>query len=370
VDDTLLHGIPTVKEEKSYKIILEEFGEASGAEINHSKSMIFFFNTNPAIQRNLANILGFERKSLPTKYLGIPLTDRAYKMSTWEGVINKLQERVKNWTYRSLNLAGRLILTKSVLQAIPTFMMSIFPTPKGILQKIRTIQRDFLWRGAETKKKWALVAWEKVCKPKSKGGLGLQDPQVTNDAYGVKLWWRWVKETTTPWVNLWKAKYAPDINDQDKIRFRGNREGSTIWNLAWRNKAWIQTHSFWEVRNGRTTRFWEDAWQQEPRMENQDREELQQEMTAQGKTRVYHYWKQETDRNRWRIWDTLSPQNRDRTTTSVKEVEEELGRRKITVSEEDDQLRWGQKDGGEFNLKEVRHYIEDQDQGRPNTTMG
>jgi hypothetical protein len=77
MDDTLLHSIPTVKEEKSYKRILEEFGEASGVEINHSKSMIFFFNTNPAIQRNLANILVFECKSFPTKYLGIPLIDKA-----------------------------------------------------------------------------------------------------------------------------------------------------------------------------------------------------------------------------------------------------------------------------------------------------
>jgi hypothetical protein len=60
--------------------------------------------------------------------------------------------------YRSLNLARRLILTKSVLKAIPTYMMSVFPVPKGIIQKIRTIQRDFLWSEAETKKKWALVA--------------------------------------------------------------------------------------------------------------------------------------------------------------------------------------------------------------------
>jgi hypothetical protein len=58
--------------------------------------MIYFFSTNPAIQRNLANILGFEHKTLPTKYLGIPPMDRAYKMATWEGVLNKLQEWVKN----------------------------------------------------------------------------------------------------------------------------------------------------------------------------------------------------------------------------------------------------------------------------------
>jgi hypothetical protein len=91
---------------------------------------------------------------------------------------------------------------QTVLQAITTYMMSIFLAPKGILQKIRTIQRDFLWRGAETKKKWALVAWEKVFKPKYKEGMGLQDSQVTNKAYGEKLWWRWVKETSTPWENL------------------------------------------------------------------------------------------------------------------------------------------------------------------------
>jgi hypothetical protein len=158
VDDTLIHGTPMVKEAKAYKIILEEFGEASRVEINHSKSMIYFFNTNPTIQRNLENILGFKHKTLPTKYLGIPLINRACKMETWEGVINKLQERVENWTYISLNLSERLILTKAVLQAIPTYMMSVFPTPKGILQKIRAIQREFLWQGAESKKKWALVA--------------------------------------------------------------------------------------------------------------------------------------------------------------------------------------------------------------------
>jgi hypothetical protein len=147
-----------VKESKTYKIILEEFGEASGAEINHSKSMIYFFNTNPAIQRNLTHILGFEHRTFPTKYLGIPLMDRACKMATWEGVINKLQERVKNWTYRSLNLAGRLILTKAVLQEILAYMMLVFLVPKGILQKIRAIQRDLQWRGTANKKKWLLAA--------------------------------------------------------------------------------------------------------------------------------------------------------------------------------------------------------------------
>jgi hypothetical protein len=97
-------------------------------------------------------------------------------------------------------------------------------------------------------------------------------------------------------------------------------------------------------------------------MENPDRKELQQDMIVQGKTEVHHYWKKETDRNRWRIWDNLNSQTRDQTTTTAREVEEELRKRKIAVSEEEDQLRWGWKNGREFNLKEARYYIMDQDQ--------
>jgi hypothetical protein len=96
-------------------------------------------------------------------------------------------------------------------------------------------------------------------------------------------------------------------------------------------------------------------------LENLDREELQQKMIVQGKIKIHHYWKQGNDRDRWRIWDKFNPQNRDWIAIITKEVEEELGKRKIAVSEEEGQLRWGKENGGEFNLKESRNYIADQD---------
>jgi hypothetical protein len=88
-------------------------------------------------------------------------------------------------------------------------------------------------------------------------------------------------------------------------------------------------------------------------MEKLDKEALQRELIAQAKNRVYHYCKQETYHNKWRIWNTLTPQNKAQTAKTVKELEEELGRRKIVVKEGNDQLIWGQKDDREFNLKEV-----------------
>jgi len=110
--------------------------------------------------------------------------------SIWEPLIDKLQDKVSKWTIRSLNLAGRLVLTKAMLQAIPIFMLSALPAPKGVLQQFRNIQRNFLWGKEETKRKWALVSWDKICKPKNHGGLRLDDQEILSKALGAKLWWR------------------------------------------------------------------------------------------------------------------------------------------------------------------------------------
>jgi len=183
-----------VKEALAYKQILKDFSMASGLEVNLSKSKLFFFNTHISIQRNILGILSFQRELLPSKYLGVPLTTKPLHKSIWELVINKLRDKVKKWTYRFLNLAGRLVLTKAIPQSIPIFMLSILPAPESVLDQLRSIQRDFLWGKGEDRKKWASVAWDKVSKPKSFGGLGLDDPDLLSKVLGAKLWWRWVKE--------------------------------------------------------------------------------------------------------------------------------------------------------------------------------
>eukprot|EP00253_Pinus_taeda_P008429 PITA_08429 len=177
VDDTMLQGIPIVREAQAIKHILSDFTMAAGTEISLNKYIIFFFNTNITIQRNITKILGFQRDQLQSKYLGIPLTDKP-------------------------------LSKKVVLQAIPFFMFSTLLAPKGIKQQIRNIQRDFLWGKGEEKNKWALVAWDKICKPKSHGSLGLHDLETLSKVSGAKLWWRWINKSTAPWAKLWKQKYA------------------------------------------------------------------------------------------------------------------------------------------------------------------
>ena len=86
----MLQGIHTVREAREIKEILDDFAMAAGTVVSQNKSKVFFFNTNIAIQRNITRILGFQREQLPSKYLGIPLTDKLLSKKIWEPILNKL----------------------------------------------------------------------------------------------------------------------------------------------------------------------------------------------------------------------------------------------------------------------------------------
>jgi len=135
----MLQGTPTVKEARAFKQILNEFALVAHTKVSLTKSKIFFFNTDISIQRNLSRILGFQRESLPAKYLGVPLTDKPLHKEIWEPVLNKLKEKIIKWKNRALNLAGRLILTEVILQSIPIYMLSAIPAPFGVITNIRNI---------------------------------------------------------------------------------------------------------------------------------------------------------------------------------------------------------------------------------------
>eukprot|EP00253_Pinus_taeda_P004936 PITA_04936 len=358
VDDTMLHGTPIVKEVVAFKNILDLFSKASGMEINHAKSTIFFFNTHLAIQKHLSNILGFRRGSLPSKYLGAPLTTKPWQKIHWEKILAKMEKRCKHWTHRALNFAGRLVLTKAILQAIPQYLLSTMPAPNGVLQKIRTIKRSFLWSGNAEQKKWALVAWNKICKSKAAGGLNLVDPYTINMTCGAKLWWRWLKEPNLPWARHWKEKYTPDCNEQDLIRLQEVPEGSPIWNLARRNRNLVQDHRFWEIRNGETALFREDAWQQLPRLEKPGLEDFKRECQNRGRYTVHHYWSHSSSDQEWRDWLIHDTNNSIEVNNNISDLLSHLNKRKIRKATENDKLRWGMKGSGNFTLKEAREQLE------------
>eukprot|EP00253_Pinus_taeda_P034383 PITA_34383 len=267
-DDNMIFGHPSVQEARALNSLLNIFSTASRACINRIKSQIFFFNTHPTTQRSIARILGFSIASLPSTYLGAPLIESARKHSSWTILLEKLENRLLLWTHRSLNMASRLVLIKAVLQSMPLYLFSILAAPKWVLKAIKKLQRNFLWGSSGHNRKWALIKWEKACLPKKVGGIGLRDPEHNNAIMGAKIWWKWLAFPETLWAKFWSAKYTSNLPLEERIRMTEISKGSIIWGSAIMHRNLIQSHSFWEVKDGSIARFWMDSWQQSPSLAN------------------------------------------------------------------------------------------------------
>jgi hypothetical protein len=171
-------GQSIAKEALRFRAIIDLLCEASGMEVNLLKSQVFFFNTPMEIQNHLTLFLGFTRSILPSIYLGIPLIDNPLRNSSWDSLLSIFKKRLSLWTFRSLNFPGRLILLKSILQALPVYLFLSLAALTFILNTLRMIQRRFMWQGNKEGRKTSLVSWQRVCNPKKAGGLGLWDPSI------------------------------------------------------------------------------------------------------------------------------------------------------------------------------------------------
>lgn len=175
VDDTFLFGESSIMEAEAWKIILHNYEEILGQRVNYHKSKIYFFNTDPSLQRRIRKILDCQTACLLDTYLGLPLTTKEVSNEFWNLIVERIQKKLAGWKGKILNNAGKLQLIAAALQGIPIYFLSIFKINLNMVKKIERIQRNFLWSGTEEKNKLNLVNWEKVCKPKAKGGLGLEE---------------------------------------------------------------------------------------------------------------------------------------------------------------------------------------------------
>jgi hypothetical protein len=86
-----------------------------------------------------------------------------------------------------LTQGGKLLMVNSVLSSFPSFFMSAVKVPVGILNKIDRHRRHCHWGGGGLNaKKTPLPGWKLVCKPKSRGGLGVIRLRLQNEALLMK----------------------------------------------------------------------------------------------------------------------------------------------------------------------------------------
>ena len=87
----------------------------------------------------------------------------------------KLAKKLADWKEKFLSKASKEILIKVVAQATRTYTMSCFKIPNYLCDELTSMIHNFWWgQKQDEKKKMAWLSREKLCAPKSCGGMGFK----------------------------------------------------------------------------------------------------------------------------------------------------------------------------------------------------
>ena len=82
-----------------------------------------------------------------------------------------------------LSSAGRVIVPKTMVQALPIYRHCVQVLPSTFVRDFDALSQQFLWFGTLLSSKWSLVKWECVYRPKYVGGLGLRSMTLAAKMY-------------------------------------------------------------------------------------------------------------------------------------------------------------------------------------------
>ncbi|XP_026459317.1 uncharacterized protein LOC113359977 [Papaver somniferum] len=183
--DTLVFLDVTEEEAHNLVIILQVFEAITGLKVNFTKSSVITIGADHSVAA-IAEILKCKIEVLPLKYLGMAMGAASRSYNIWDSVIEKFQKKLAPWKRKFFTKAGRILLMHTSLSSLPIYYMSIFQMSVSIEKKLDQIMRYFLWGSSADKKRINWVAWDRACKPKKLGGLGIRNLGLTNKALLAK----------------------------------------------------------------------------------------------------------------------------------------------------------------------------------------
>ena len=129
--------------------LLADFGIASGQRVNFSKSGVFL--SANATQEDvdwICHRLGVKLIDHNAHYLGLLALFGKSKGQSLSFIFERIVGKLKGWKQNTLSQAGREVLIKAVVQAIPTYAMSCFSLPAYFCRKLNSLVRSFWWGGS------------------------------------------------------------------------------------------------------------------------------------------------------------------------------------------------------------------------------
>ncbi|XP_058771889.1 uncharacterized protein LOC131645230 [Vicia villosa] len=223
-----------------------EFSRSTGLTVNPTKCKIYCGGMKEEDKQTIEQITGFSRGQLPFRYLGIPLQSRKLSNNHCMVIAERIGDRMKHWSTKLLSFAGRVQLLKSVVFGFASYWMSCLPIPKMVTKKLEAMCRSFLWTGKGEITRKSPIAWDRVCGPKSNGGLDVINLEAWNKTCLTKLLWKLASKEDSLWVQ-WIHKYYIKSEDVMQVDIKDN--GSWILRSIFKMRTEVAQLEQWKKLN-------------------------------------------------------------------------------------------------------------------------
>ena len=249
VDDNVLFCRAKESECQVILDLLSVYERGSGQKINKDKTNIFFSsNTYHDVQVRIQHLLGVPAIRQYERYLGLPAFVGRAKRQGFAYIKERIWKKIQGWKEKLLSQAGREVLIKSVIQAIPTYSMSCFKLSKGLIQEIEVMICKFWWDCHGDNKKVHWVKWEKLCQAKNCGGMGFKEIEKFNDALLAKQVWRMLKNPESLCHRVFKAQFFPDCSI---LEANPLINGSYAWKSILSARDVVRKGMVWRIGDGK-----------------------------------------------------------------------------------------------------------------------
>lgn len=210
VDDAIFFLKGMILEAQNVANILNQYCFVSGQTINLNKSgLLFGRDCSQNLKRNLAAELRVPISENLGKYLGIPSNWGQTKKQVFAWILARVERKLEGWKERLISTAGKEILIKTVIQAIPQYAMSVFKIPTSICHAIEKRIASFWWNQNSDRRGIHWKKWEDLKMRKDFGGLGFKDLVDFNKAMLGKQTWRILQQPNALWCKVIKSIYYP-----------------------------------------------------------------------------------------------------------------------------------------------------------------
>lgn len=162
---------------------LRLFCNSFGQKVSIDKTRICFSkNVHWSVRRDNSSEFGFQRTGNLSKYLGAPLFHKQPRRGDFQFILDKASQRLSDWKRMQLSFAGKMTLTKFVLASLPNYIMQTSLLPVSICNELDKCSRQFVWGDTADHRIIHMVAWDNICRPRNKGGLGLRHARLINQS--------------------------------------------------------------------------------------------------------------------------------------------------------------------------------------------